>query len=233
MKQMENKKVSELTSEELKQLLAQKEEELKKEHQIKRDAYVLSRNKLVSALIEQAKQISETLTHFKKGCMHSLENHRIKANEYGDIRSNSKGGFGIRNNETGNLVRLERNVVHEYDERAQQAELLIKEFLEDKVKKKDLKTFKTITALLSKNKAGDFNPSQIANLLKVRDNYNDDRWTKAMQLFEEAYVEREISWSVSFFTKNAMGKDEPIVLSFPSIPVAFSDVENREPVEAL
>lgn len=214
--------VKELSVEELEAMLAERKKERRKEKEKKREEYENRRNSLVSDVITYASALHEDMKSCKKFTLQQLEEFRTIAAEYGDIRSNSKGGFSLRNSDTQEMVSLDRNVVGEYDERAAMAEDLIKEFLEDKVKKKDLATFRTIMALIERNKAGDLTPSQVAKLLKIKDNYDDSRWIKAMELYEEAFRVREISYSVSFYRKDDMGKDVAICLTFSSIPVELN-----------
>ena len=219
--------LSKLSAEELEAALAKKKDQERQEKIKKREAYEQRRDDLVFKRIKQARRLNALLKQFKKETLTELEEFSKEAHLYGDIRSTSKGGFSLRHSETGEKVSLDRNVVSEYDERADMAEKLIKEFLEDKVKKRDLSSFRTISALLSKNKAGDFTPGQISRLLSIRDNYSDERWARAIQLFEESYQVREVSYSVSFFEKDSMSKDVAIILSLPSMPL---DVET-EPEE--
>ncbi len=209
----------ELTVEQLEAMLAEKKKEVRNKRAQERTEYEKMRNQLVTDVIINAIALNEKMKSFKKFALNQLEGFRTIASEYGDIRSNSKGGFSLRNSDTQEAVSLDRNVVGEYDERAAMAEDLIKEFLEDKVKKKDLATFRTIITLIERNKAGDLTPSQVAKLLKIKDNYDDHRWVKAMELYEESFRIREISYSVSFFRKDQMGKDVAICLTFSSIPV--------------
>lgn len=216
-----------MTVEQLEQLLAEKKKEEKQLRLQKKAEYEKKRDELINSVIGRAKVLHDQMRDFKQYCLEQLESFRETAAEYGDIRSNSKGGFSLRHNETQELVSLDRNVTNEYDERASMAEDLIKEFLEDKVKKKDAQTYRTIRALLDRNSQGDLTPSRVASLLKVRDNYSDERWVKAMDLFEESFRIREISYSVSFYRKDDMGKDKAISLSFPSIPVDFKKVAEK------
>lgn len=207
------------TTQELEQMLADRKKKEKEEKLAKKEAYEKKRDEFVYSMVKRAIVLHNEMKYFKKYCLEELEKMREEANDYGDIRSNSKGGFSLRHRETQEMVSLDRNSVPEYDERAAMAEGLIKEFIEDKVKKKDMQTYRTIMALLERNKQGDLTPSRVASLLKVRDNYDDERWKKAMELFEESFRIREISYSVSFFTKDNMGKDKAIALTFASIPV--------------
>jgi len=216
---MENVDLSKLTTDELQELLKKKQKEEKEKRLREKQEYEAKRDLLVTSLIDRAKVLHNQMKDFKQYAIDTLEAFREEANAYGDIKKTSKGGFSLRHSETQELVSLDRNTIAEYDERASMAEGLIKEFLEDKVKKRDQQTFRMVTALLERNKQGDFTPGRIASLLKVKDNYEDPRWVKAMQLFEESYRVRDISYSVSFFRKNAMDKDEAITLTFASIPV--------------
>ncbi|KAF0198457.1 MAG: hypothetical protein FD170_4003 [Bacteroidetes bacterium] len=217
---MDTKQI-ELSIAELEAMLAEKKKQDRIAKLKARESYEAGRDELVSQLVARAKVLNDQMRDFKQYAIDKLEAFRETANDYGDIRKNSKGGFSLRHRSTAEMVSLDRNSVPEYDERAASAESLLKEFLEDKVKKRDLATYRTIMALMERNKQGDLTPSRIASLLKVKDNYDDERWTKAMELFEESFRIREISYSVSFFRKDQMQKDQAIVLTFASIPVTF------------
>lgn len=218
--------VGNFTTAQLEAMLAEKKKADKEARAKARADYEAKRDALVTSIVARAKVLNAQMRDFKQYAMDQLEAFRETANEYGDIRSNSKGGFSLRHNATGEMVSLDRNSIPEYDERAALAEDLLKEFLEDKVKKKDLATYRTIMALMERNKQGDLTPSRIASLLKVKDNYDDERWRKAMQLFEESFRIREISYSVSFFKKDSLQKDQAIVLTFASIPIELIPKEN-------
>lgn len=219
--------LNQVTTAQLEAMLAEKKKEDKQKRLKEREAYEADRDQLVNQLVARAKVLNDQMRDFKQYAIDQLEAFREKANDYGDIRKNSKGGFSLRHRATSEMVSLDRNSIPEYDERAAMAEGQLKEFLEDKVKKKDLATYRTIMALMERNKQGDLTPSRIASLLKVRDNYDDERWQKAMQLFEESFRIREISYSVSFFRKDSMEKDQAIVLTFASIPVNFFREEEK------
>jgi hypothetical protein len=224
---MTTEELSKLSTAQLREMLAEKEKEERTAKIKAREAYEATRDELVMQLVQRAQVLQNEMKWFKDYCMEQLDEFREKANEYGDIRSTSKGGFSLRHSVTGQLVSLDRNSIPEYDERAALAETLLNEFLEDKVKKRDLQTYRVIAALMERNKQGDFTPSRIAALLKVKDNYDDPRWQKSMELFQESFRNREISYSVSFYRKDAMSKDQAIILSFASLPVVV-DIEDTD-----
>lgn len=211
--------LSGLSAADLEKELSRRKQQEKENKRIAKEQYESDRDKLVSEMVMLASHLESAMSEFKANCVKDLNTFRERAYKYGDIRSNSKGGFLLRNSKTQEVVSLDRNTIPTYDERSSFAEQLLKEFLEEKVKKRDLQTFRTISALLEKNKRGDYTPSRIAALLKIRDNYSDEKWQKAMSLFEESFQVRDISYSVSFYRKDAMGKDKALCLTFASLPV--------------
>jgi hypothetical protein len=211
--------VTQLSTEELKKLLAAKEQEERNAKEAKRKEYEKLRNAKVDEYVETASELNRALKIFKEEAFAELERLREAAMEYGDITKRSKGGFSLRNADGSKMMVLRRNVVSEYDERADLAYSLIREFLDETIKKKDIQTYRTISVLLEKNKSGDFKPNLVADLLKIKDNYNDPRWLKAMELLPESYREREVSYNVEFYQKDSQGKDELISLNIASIAV--------------
>ena len=207
-----------LTAKQLEELLKKKKKEEKAANLQKRVQYELERDRLVNDLVKDARKLHEQMSFFKAKAMETMEQFRQTAKEYGDIKSSSKGGFGLRSSDGSMKVVLERNSKTEYDERAHQAEELLKEFLIDKVRKRDQKAYRAIESLLTRNrKTGQYNPVSINSLLAIEDNYDDERWIKAMQLFRESFQVIDVSLNVAFYQKDNLGKDELIPLTFSSI----------------
>lgn len=209
--------ISKMSSKELEQLLKKKQKQEREEQKRKRKEYEAERNVIVAKMIGEAKDLQGVMIKAKKLFLESLEVFKMKAVEYADIRKNSKGGFSLRSTDGTQRVVYSRNTKFEYDERAGQAEVLIKEFLSDKVKKRDKESYELIVGLMSKNKQGDYSPALIAKLLKHENTFDDERWEKAIQLFKESYREVDVSYSVEFYEKDKTGKDKHISLTFASL----------------
>lgn len=223
--------LSKMSAADLEAALKEKRDQERRDREARKAGYEAERHDLVVRLAKQAEELSIRLAEFKTIAVRQLEEFRKRAEEYGDIRSNSKGGFSIRNANGTYKVAYERNVVSEYDERADLAESLLREFLSDMVKKRDAQAYEIITGLLERGKRGDFNPAAVNALLKMKDKYTDERWVKAMALFIESFNTRLISMNVSFFKKNAMDKDVLIPLTFASIePDVTPNTESHERV---
>lgn len=209
--------LSKLSTAELEAALKERKKEEAQERATKKVAYEAKRDEMVTILVNTAEEVRDILQVFKNECYDFFEKFRTEAKEYGDVRSNSKGGFSLRSSDGTMMARLERNVIHEFDERADMALELIKEFLETTIKKRDLQTYRMIAKLVERNKSGDLRPERVASFLEIKDNYSDERWVKAMNLLTESYREREVSWNVSFYRKDEFGKDQPITLTFSSL----------------
>lgn len=223
--------LSQLSEEELEKALKARKEKKRKEREKKKEEYEAKRDELVKRLVDDAMHIHTIMKEFKRDAIEELENFREVAREYGDIKRHSKGGFSLRHRESGAKVTYERNTKSEYDERADQAAELIREFLKDTVKKRYQEAYELISSLLAKNKAGDFNPSQIVKLIAMKDKFSDERWQKAIELFEECHNTILISMNVSFSQKNEMGKDINIPLTFASMDVKTEVHEKEEKEE--
>lgn len=218
--------IKQLTDEELQAELRRREQSKKDAERQKREDYEATREQIVKGLTMEAMELSEAMTKFKQKAFTRLMNFRSMADEYGDVRGNSKGGFALRSTDGTMRVALERNTKQEYDERANLGEQLIREFLTDMVKRRNLKTFELVTSLLQRGDKGEFNPANIQTLISKEALYDDERWKRAMQLFKEAHNTILISMNVAFYVKNDISKDSLIPLTFASLPV----VEEPDPL---
>jgi len=208
-----------LSNEELLAELKRRQLDQQDQERQKREDYEATRDQIAMSLVVEAEQLSEKLVAFKQKSYTRMMTFRDMADKYGELRGNSKGGFSIRSSDGTVKVSLERNTRQEYDERANVAEQLIREFLTAMVKKRDKRSFELITSLLQRGDKGDFNPANIQTLISKEKLYEDERWRKAMQLFKEAHNTILISMNVSFYRKSNIDKDVMVPLTFASLPV--------------
>ena len=145
-----------MSARELEQLLKEKQKEERQAYLQKKEQYETDRNLMVGRMVGDAKTLQAYMISVKKGFMEEIVAFKKIAEEYGGVRSNSKGGFSIRSADGTQRVAYKRNVTNDYDERAKQAEALIKDFLGDFVKKRDKKLYDLISSLIEKNKDGDY-----------------------------------------------------------------------------
>lgn len=218
--------VSALSAQELEELLAKKRKQEQADYNAKKEEFESAGDNIADAYVEEAKAIRECLVDFKTRAINRMLEYREEANIYGGVRKGSKGGYSVRSRKTDNKIALVRDVKSEYDDRAKIAEQLIKEFLADKVKKRDQDSYEFIVSLLEKNAKGGYEPAMIAKLLKQKDRWQDERWQRAMQLFTEAHNTIFKKLNVRFWFKDPLTDEEvDVVLSFSALPVNKEESE--------
>lgn len=208
--------IKDLSTEELKQLLAQKEKEEKAERLKKKAAYEEKRDKIVKMLMMQADDIHYKLKNFKELTHRLMEEQAIALEDYSKINKKSKGGFSITDSSGQLRITRRRDTEPFWDERGNTAVAQIKDFLVDTVKKKDLKTFEIMMSFMEKNKAGDLEYSRVFLLLQHEDKYDDPRWVQGLQLLRESYSVTMKGYGYEFKVKTDKGW-ETLPLNFSSL----------------
>ena len=94
---------------------------------------------------------------------------------------------------------------------------MIKEFLHDTVKKRDIKLFDILISFLEKNKAGDLEYNRVFSLLQHEDKFDDPRWVEGLKMLKESYSVRMRGYGYEFKQLDGEGKWDNLVLNFSSI----------------
>jgi hypothetical protein len=208
---------ADFTEEELEKMLAEKRAKAAKEQEKLKKAYEKDRDSSINLIMDDAVSIFKDLTNFKQVVHELMDTQAVKLAEYGKMRSNSKGGFSITTKDGQLRVTRRRDTEPVFDERSEKAIELIKDFLGDVVKKRDVKTYEIIMSLISRNKNQDLEYSEVMNLLKHEDKFTDTRWTEGLRLIKESYSNHLKGYGYEFKRKGEDGKWENIILSFSSI----------------
>lgn len=203
--------------EQLRKALEKKEKKERAAQQREKKEYEISRNETVIDLSQEALELHELLHDFKTRVQKDIEEQSVKLAQYGEIRSSSKGGFQIKSDNEFYRIRRTRDTKPTWDERSNKAVELIKNFLQDTVKKRAEKEFNLIMGFLEKNKEGDLEYQKVMMLLSHSDNYTDPRWIEGLRLLRESYKVVLKGFGYYFDQKNSEGKWESISLNFSSI----------------
>lgn len=202
---------------ELMKELAKQEEADRKKLEKEKKLYEAEKHSFVNKMFTKAESVYEMLLALKEELSEGMEAHSVKLNNYGKIRSNSKGGFHIENSENTLRVKRVRDTEPTWDERAIKATLLIKEFLKDTVKKRDLQTFEMLMVFLERNKQGDLELSRVMDLLQFEEKFEDERWKEGLRLLKESYKNVLKGYGFLFQKKGNDGKWESLTLNFSRI----------------
>lgn len=212
------KTVDQMTTKELEVYLAERKKEQIAEMNRKRAEYEKYVESNTSRLVRKAIHLNTILTSFFANSTTILEEMREKLNEYGAIRSNSKGGFTLKTDDGKYKVVYRYSTTCDWDERAEKAEELLKDFLFDVLKKRDKEMFEVILGLIEKNKEGKLELSRIQTLYAKESLFSDPRWVEAIRLFKESFQPVDSKMRLEFYKRSDVSKKwEPIVLNISSL----------------
>lgn len=209
--------ISEMSTAELRALVARREKSEKEAREREKNAYEKARDREIEELMAEASHLAGRMEAFKKKCHDRMEGQAAKLESYGQIRGNSKGGFSITHTKGDIRITRVRSTEPYWDERGLKAIGLVKEFLHDTVKKRDMKLFGILISFLERNKAGDLEYGRVFDLLQHEDKFEDVRWKEGLRLLKESYSVRMRGYGYEFKQLDGEGKWDSLVLNFSSI----------------
>jgi hypothetical protein len=212
-----NAPVNQLSTFELEKLLKSRKAAEMKQLEIEKQAYENSRNEKIAAIIAKATTLSVELENFKQLCHNQMDEQALKLSEYGRIRSNSKGGFSICDSDDSMKIKRRRDTEPVWDERSAKAITLIKDFLADTIKKRDVKLHEILLSFLERNANGDLEYSRVMDLYKHEDKFDDARWKEGLRLIKESFSNHLKGYGYEFKQKDQNGHWQSISLNFSSL----------------
>lgn len=208
---------TQLTTQQLEDLLKKRKADERKRLEKEKEDYEKDRDEKVFNILKTAETLQKELDEFKTYCHIEMDNQAVKLSEYGKIRSNSKGGFTVKNGDDTLRVTRRRDTEPTWDERSQKAIELIKDFLGDTIKKRDVKLYEILLGFLERNQNGDLEYSRVMDLYKHEDKYDDPRWKEGLRLIKESFSNHLKGFGYEFKRKDASGKWQNILLNFSSL----------------
>ncbi len=200
----------------MEELLKKKKAKERAKREKERTKYEAKKDSVVNELFSEGQRLSNELAAFKeKVHMHMNDMHDALKN-YGEIKKTSKGGFTLANKDKSKQIKRTRDTKPTWDERADKGIALIKEFLYDTVKKRDLKIFEILISFLEKNSAGDLEYKRVMQLLHHEDKYEDNRWKEGLKLLKESHQNILQAYGYYFISQNAEQKQH-LQLNFSAI----------------
>lgn len=179
--------------------------------------YEAHRDETVFKIIKTVETLSEELSGFKKFCHIEMDNQAKKLEGYGKIRSNSKGGFSVTNSDDTMRVTRRRDTEPVWDERASKGTQLIKDFLGDTIKKRDVSLYEILMSFLERNEKGDLEFARVMDLYKHEAKYQDERWVEGLRLIKESFSNHLKGFGYEFKVKGEDGKWTSLLLNFSSL----------------
>lgn len=210
------KAIDQMSTEELQALLDKRQQDDTERKRNERKEYEKDKEAKTSRMLRRALKLNSIMTQFYNESVETLEGLRDKLNAYGEIKSNSKGGFQLKTKEGDGKVVYKYSTLCDWDERAVKAEDLLKDFLSDVVKKKNKEHFELIIGLIEKNKEGKLELSRMQALYAKESLFSDPRWVEAIRLFKESFRPVSSKMRLEFYKRTESGKWELISLNISS-----------------
>ena len=132
-------------------------------------------------------------------------------------KKEGKGNFELLSEDGTLKVEFSVQAKKAFDERAGEAEQLLKEFLKSVIKGRNSEAYKLVSTLLERKIDGDYDIKLIQRLYKMENDYDNETWRRAIQLFKEAYKEIDSARYVRFYKKTDSGPWTLINLSFSGL----------------
>jgi hypothetical protein len=213
----QTKPATELTAAELRDLLKKKEADDAKKLETEKLAYERNRDIVVDKILTTAKTLARELSEFKQFCHIEMDNQAVALSNYGKIRSNSKGGFSITNTDDTMRVTRRRDTEPVWDERSTKAVELIKDFLGDTIKKRDIELYEILLGFLERNQKGDLEYGRVMDLYKHEGKFDDPRWKEGLRLIKESFSNHLKGFGYEFKFKDENGKWQNLLLNFSGV----------------
>lgn len=181
--------------------------------------YESKRNKRVRSIIGKAQALSVKMQDFKDLVSEEMQQQQEELNEYGKIKTSSKGGFQVVSKDGTMKVVRTRDTDPKWNETALKGTEILKTFLESKVKYRqtDQAFFDMFMDFLSRNDKGELEYSKVMLFVKYENSFEDLEWKEGLKLLREGYSIEFKKYSYEFYIKDAEGKFQRIPLNFSQL----------------
>lgn len=206
----------ELTSSQLRELLAETEAAEANDRVEKRKNYEALRNDTVFNLINKANTLKDALKDFKTAAFADMEAMYKLLQEHSSRHADGKGNFTLESTDKLMKIMFKRYETTKFDERATQADKYFLDFLTEEFAENDPKS-KAFRRLLERKK-GQPDKDNVLIILSLKDDFHNSNLDKAAQLYQESITDAGTKYYVQFFVRLHEGDEwQAIVLDFARI----------------
>lgn len=195
---------------------AKKEKAEKSEARKKYDA--LRDDYLEKVFIRMA-DLSKRMKELKANSVRlGIELHAKMYEAYGREIKEGIDNYTLTSGDGLRKVLIERSHVCAYDESVEVGIGLIRDVLRDKFGARSKEAYRTIEALMVKNRAGDYDENMVAKLRSIADTYSgDDRFTKGLDIIAKSYKPYRSQMYMRAYQKDEVGKWKEVVMNWSAM----------------
>ncbi|WP_066435498.1 DUF3164 family protein [Chryseobacterium sp. CCH4-E10] len=204
--------LKQVSPEELKNTLQEKENQKEKD----RKAYKELVNSSVPTLVGALAAVSEELSILKLDIFEGLKTLLdLKQDAYQVKQGQQTHTF---TDDQGNGITYGFRVVDGWDDTVNAGIDKIKEVIESMAKDENsAKLVSTVNKLLKKDAKGQLKSSRVLELRQLAEEFNDDQFSDAVKIIQDAYKPVRSAFFIEAYTTNAQGKKVHIPLSITSV----------------
>lgn len=199
----QNVDVKSMSKEERSALLAQLQQEEKKDRIARRETYEALRAEFMHDVKNKVTELVSDVKGFRDWLETEAEAFTSVMREYGQVKSDDQRSYTITDGDF--RLEVKSNKVKGFDERADMAaDRLIdylKRYMQNSEKGSDDPMYQMAMTLLERNKMGDLDYKSISKLYELEDKF-DEEYADIMRLFKEANVVQRNATNYYFSRRN-------------------------------
>jgi hypothetical protein len=213
---MKNVYLDQMTEAELKELLKQKKEEMRRNAQVKRDAYESIRAEVLKRIEEKVRSTAAIVKELFGVVRDETTTFYDVMKEYGELHHEDQQTFTLKNDAF--KVEVCKHKVKKFDERADLAATRLVKFLRAWVRQTSNgygdPMYQLAMSLLERNQQGDLDYKSISKLYDLESQFDDEEYSEIMNLFKESNVVEGTATNYYFSECTETGAWRKIEVSF-------------------
>lgn len=212
---------AELSTDELRSLLRERESEERKQRKGLREAYERDRDAYVDGLLEEMGRLSAALQALKRSSSRQGDElHQRMYAAFGRVKRRQLDHYSLVSSDGQRKVVVERQHRCAYDETSAVAIETIRQVLREKFEGRNKAMYAIIDGILMKNGKGDYDERLVARLRKHEPAVNDARFSDALDLLARSYKPTATQVYVRGYTKDGGGRWREVPMSWSALPAA-------------
>lgn len=195
------KNITELSTQELKELLAERENAENAAKNKARMDYESLKESTILTLVAEAAGLQSMLKDFSLKSFNELDSIYDLLCTYSKRHEDGKGNFTLESKDGTMKVSYRRQELGYFDERSSQAEKHIQDFINAEFTADE--NIKKLILTLLERKKGHLDIKMVQKLYAMEENFTNDNWKEGIKLLKESWTPSGSKPYISFYVKQS------------------------------
>lgn len=195
--------ISQLSADELEELLTRKRQQENDLRIKRREAYEGIRAEVVHRIEQKVRAVTSDVQDLYNEVVSEAEAFYDVMREYGQLKRENQLSFSLKADKF--KIEVKSNKVKKFDERADIAAARLIEFLQGWIKKSEKGSndpmYQLAMTMIERNQQGDLDYKSISKLYDLEDKFNSPEYSEIMQLFKESNIVEGTATNFYFWEK--------------------------------